>query len=285
MPLAPIVIGQLHPANFMSIPNDDIIKKVMSFLVERYKLGPNPIVLVADLTRACALNAAEYQSIFQLLFQVGVFRPIGQHQLQIDQLVRDYAPRLPHCSLNDVMQFFRGHRSRNQLLRMLVGTSTLYTHKPDASANQLQIVCPNAEAELIAHYAKNPAELYSLPPRKFEELVAAIFRNNHFEVELTPATRDGGVDIIAVERSALTGKSVHLIECKRYAPENKVGIGIVQRLAGVVNQSAATKGIIVTTSTFTRDAQAAAQKSEYILTLNDYDVLVLWLKRLTGGEA
>lgn len=263
------------------MPNDALITRVMTFLVEQCKSGRIPIILVADLTEACALTATEYQSIFQLFFQVDVFRPIGTHQLQIDQLVRDYAPRLSHCSLNDVMQFFRGQQSRNRLLRIFAGITVLYSDKPDAATEQLRIVCPDVEDELIAICAKNPETLFSLPSRKFEELVAAIFRNNKFEVELTPPTRDGGVDIIAVERSILTGKSVHLIECKRYARHNKVGISVVQRLAGVVHQRQATKGLVVTTSSFTQDAQAAARQTEHILTLNDFDDLVLWLNKLT----
>jgi len=264
----------------MSIPNDDIVRRVMTFLVEQRRAVHIPIVSVADLTGACALTADQYQSILQLFFQAGVFRPVGEQQLQIDDLVVQYAPRLAHCSLNDVMQFFRGRRFRGRLLRFLGVPRPLYTQKGDAATQGLLILCPDVEAELIAYFAKNPQDLFSLQPRKFEELVAAIFRNNDFEVELTPQTRDGGVDIIAVERSILTGKSIHLIECKRYARENKVGVGVVQRLVGVVSQKQATKGIVVTTSSFTEDAKVAARETERILTLRDYDDVVTWLKKL-----
>jgi len=139
---------------------------------------------------------------------------------------------------------------------------------------------PNVEQELVAHLLKHPSALYEISPRQFEELVASIFRNNGFSVELTPRTRDGGVDIIAVEHSAYTGNSVHLIECKRYGPTNKVGIGVVQRLLGTVTQRRATKGILVTTSSFTQDAIRVAEETRHTITLNNYNSILGWLQTM-----
>lgn len=133
------------------------------------------------------------------------------------------------------------------------------------------------EREVLAYFGRHPEMLHSLPPRKFEELVASVFRQNGFTVELTPESRDGGVDIIAVQKSGLTGSSLHLIECKRYLPHNTVGIGTVQRLLGVVEQHKATKGIVVTTSSFTRDAMLVAESAQHRLVLNEYSKLTSWL--------
>jgi restriction system protein len=62
------------------------------------------------------------------------------------------------------------------------------------------------EREVLAYFGRHPELLHSLPPRKFEEVIASVFRQGGFEVELTPETRDGGIDIIAVRRDALVGK-------------------------------------------------------------------------------
>ena len=156
----------------------------------------------------------------------------------------------------------------------------IYKEEPKRISEYLNIWCPDLELEMIKYFRDHPEEMYSMAPRKFEELIAAIFKNHGFNVELTPATRDGGIDIIAVENSKLTGENVHLVECKRYARYKHVGIGIVQRLLGVVTQMQATKGIIVTTSFFTSDAKEAASNSKHVLTLRDYDVLVDWLNEL-----
>jgi len=140
--------------------------------------------------------------------------------------------------------------------------------------------CADVESEMISYFGKHPQQLYSISPRKFEELVAAIFTNNGFAVELTPETRDGGIDIIAVHKSIFTGDSVHLIECKRYSPDRGVGIGVVQRLLGTVYQKRANKGVIVTTSFFSKDAKAVSKETENILTLRDYSDILIWLKSL-----
>jgi hypothetical protein len=130
--------------------------------------------------------------------------------------------------------------------------------------------------ELIRYLAHHPELLYEVEPRKFEEIIAAIFRNQGFDVDLTPPTRDGGVDIYAARRDDL-GAFLYLIECKRYTPPRKVGIEKVQRLNGIVAAAQATKGIIATTSTFTEDAVAFAKPIEYRLTLSDFEGIKKWL--------
>lgn len=146
--------------------------------------------------------------------------------------------------------------------------------------NQSTIICPSIEYELIEYLKKHPNQLYKISPRKFEEFVAAIFKNHGFDVQLTPETRDGGMDIIAVHKSPLTGNTISLIECKRYAPDNRVGIGVVQRLLGNVIQQEAHKGVVVTTSFFTKDAIAVSKQSRNILTLNDYSAIISWLESI-----
>ncbi|MDD2721740.1 MAG: restriction endonuclease [Gallionella sp.] len=160
--------------------------------------------------------------------------------------------------------------------------STLYQQSKLSLAVSSPILFSSIELEVLAYFGRHPELLHSLPPRKFEELVAAVFRNNGFEVELTPETRDGGIDIIAVQKNGFGGSTLHLVECKRYLPENKVGIGIVQRMLGVVEQHRATQGLIVTTSSFSHDAEVCAQSSPYRLGLNGYTDLSKWLAAFTN---
>lgn len=155
--------------------------------------------------------------------------------------------------------------------------TTLYEPSKLSLAVASPILFSSLELEVLAYFGRHPELLYSLPPRKFEELVASVFRNNGFDVELTPETHDGGVDIFAVQKNGFAGSTLHLIECKKYSPENKVGIGIVQRMLGVVEQHRANQGIIVTTSSFSSDAQVCAKSSQYRLGLNGYADLSKWL--------
>ncbi len=155
--------------------------------------------------------------------------------------------------------------------------SELYKQSKFALAVSSPILFSSIELEVLDYFGRHPELLHSLPPRKFEELIATIFRNNGFNVELTPETRDGGVDIFAVQKDGFGGSILNIVECKRYSPEYKVGIGIVQRMLGVVEQHRATQGVIVTTSSFTRDAQTCAQSSQYRLGLKGYADLSKWL--------
>ena len=121
-------------------------------------------------------------------------------------------------------------------------------------------------------------KMYDLSPRKFEELVAAILKDMGFDVELTKATRDGGRDIIAHIRNSVCSYLTH-IECKKYAPENKIGVGIIREVMGVHHLRQATKSIIVTTGFFSKDAIKEAEVVENHLALRDFNNLKEWLQR------
>ncbi|MBE9502193.1 MAG: restriction endonuclease [Dehalococcoidia bacterium] len=141
---------------------------------------------------------------------------------------------------------------------------------------QLILAYQEVNEELIRYLASHPRLLYNLDPRQFEKLVMEIFRDKGFDTELTPRTRDGGKDIHAVCSTSL-GCSLYVIECKRYESSRKVGVEAVRALYGVVEKERVTKGIIVTTSSFTNDAIDFATPLKYRLSLRDYDVLTQWL--------
>lgn len=108
-------------------------------------------------------------------------------------------------------------------------------------------------SELIKYIAKNPNELYTLRPRLFEELIAEILRSHNWEIELTPETRDGGFDILAISRDNKTGvKTGFIVECKRYSMERKVGIQVARELLQVKSELSIPSAMIVTSSDFTK---------------------------------
>ena len=124
--------------------------------------------------------------------------------------------------------------------------------------------------------ARNPEDVYGLPPRLFEKLVALILERLGYAVTLTPASRDGGWDLYA-ERLTDLGRLEYLVECKRWSPSRPVGIDVVQRLYGVVSGSKATGGVVVTTSRFTAPAKAFQQTVHNRLALRDSMDLRAWL--------
>ena len=131
---------------------------------------------------------------------------------------------------------------------------------------------------LIDRLSIKPRLLYELPPRKFEELIAELLAREGLEVHLTPETRDGGRDILAFHQTPV-GKLLYLVECKRFRPDRPVGIAIVQRLYGVVQQERANAGLVVTTSRFSNGALTFADTVQHQLRLRDYEALKIWLQK------
>jgi hypothetical protein len=134
---------------------------------------------------------------------------------------------------------------------------------------------------LISQLSKNPDEMYRMDPRSFEELVAQLLSREGFDVTLTPPTKDGGRDVLAVENTA-AGQHLYLVECKRQARHRPVSVDIVRALYGVVEEEKATGGLLVTTSHFSSDAWKFRDGISYRMALRDYDTLVEWLARYAG---
>ena len=70
---------------------------------------------------------------------------------------------------------------------------------------------------------------------------------------------DGGIDLILIKKGEMV-----LVQCKHWEAE-QVGVKIVRELYGVVAAEGATKGIVVTTGYFTRDAEIFAQGKPLLL--------------------
>ena len=116
----------------------------------------------------------------------------------------------------------------------------------------------------------------------FEELIADILKDFGFDTELTKATRDGGRDIYAYVKNAVTS-FLMFVECKKWAHHNKVGIDVVQRVHGAAKAGGAHKAMIVTTSFFTLPAQKEHRRIDKELDLADYETLKTWLAHYKSG--
>lgn len=133
---------------------------------------------------------------------------------------------------------------------------------------------------LLKYLSENPEALYQLTGRKFEEVMAEIYNKLGYKVELTKATKDGGKDII-IRKPEILGDFIYYVECKKYAANNPVGVGIVRELDGVVNMDRVNGGIIATTSYFTKDARDLILDKNlgFKIKLHDYDVIKDLLRR------
>lgn len=130
---------------------------------------------------------------------------------------------------------------------------------------------------LVDASALDASAILRLSPREFEEFIAEIWSRFGYQVELTARTRDGGRDVVAV-RSAEADIRI-LIECKRYSPDNKVGVLPVRALYGVKTDERATKAILATTSSFTSGANKFFEMHRLELEPKDYEGVCEWAKK------
>jgi Restriction endonuclease len=121
-------------------------------------------------------------------------------------------------------------------------------------------------------------DILALTSRQFEELVRDVWRRFGYDVEMTARTRDGGFDVVAMKDAEARVR--FLIECKRYDPSNRVGVGLVRSLYGIKTSERATKAILATTSTFTSDARKFSDTHEWELELRDYEGVLSWISRV-----
>jgi len=99
--------------------------------------------------------------------------------------------------------------------------------------------------------------LLSLDPYKFESLIASLYAKNGYKTTMTQKTHDGGIDIKATKDIEYNEKI--LIQCKRM--KKTVGVSTIRDLFGSVSNDNATKGVVVSTSNFSRDAKKFAKNT------------------------
>lgn len=129
---------------------------------------------------------------------------------------------------------------------------------------------------IITDIYKDNSNLLKVEPRQFEEMIAEILFSKGFKVELTKQTRDNGFDIIALQMLENNFPLKFLVECKRFT-KDKVGIDIIRSFKEVMQTENANKGIIVTTSYFTKDANKKRLETPYLLDYKDKDDVLTWV--------
>lgn len=97
----------------------------------------------------------------------------------------------------------------------------------------------------------------SISWRDLEHLVERLYKAMGYSTVLTPCTRDGGRDVIA-SKEEKGAKIQILVQVTR--PHSPVRVGAVRQVQGVVATERASKGVILTTSRFTKDALELEKK-------------------------
>lgn len=100
--------------------------------------------------------------------------------------------------------------------------------------------------------------ILSKTPREFEKLVVTLLQKMGYGGEVTdsaivtPYTNDKGIDGIIKED--VLGFGTICIQAKKYSLDNPVGSDAVQKFVGALAQARSSKGVFITTSSFTSSA-------------------------------
>lgn len=134
----------------------------------------------------------------------------------------------------------------------------IMTIKPifDLNTNDKRII----KNKNVSDFLDPNANLAQMPWDDFEHLVRQFFEweysNKGFDVKITCASRDRGVDAIMFNSDPLTGGK-YVLQAKRY--NRTVDVAAVRDLYGTVINEGANRGILVTTSSYGPDTYEFAK--------------------------
>jgi restriction system protein len=122
------------------------------------------------------------------------------------------------------------------------------------------------ESQDVLHSIDASTNLAEMDWEDFEHLVrelfSKVFSKDGGEVNVTRASRDGGVDAIAFDPDPIRGGKF-VIQAKRY--NNVVSVSAVRDLYGTMVSEGASKGILVTTSYYGNDSREFAKNKPITL--------------------
>lgn len=137
---------------------------------------------------------------------------------------------------------------------------------------------------LAADLLREGKLLSELKPREFEELIGTLLEAEGWRVKVTQASRDGGIDVVAIKSDETLGEIRSVWQAKKYRATNKVKLSDVRELSAVREDERATKGFMVTTSRLTRDAIEWVKRDIYRLGYKEHAHIKRWIEGLMLGQ-
>ena len=152
---------------------------------------------------------------------------------------------------------------------------SLFCHYPTNgfAENDQQEICVSAQRDIMRRVSIDASKLFHLGSRDFELLVADIFRAQGYTVKVTPASKDGGYDVLARIENKIRKESL-IIECKRYRVDRPVGVEVVRSVLGSIEPSLCSAAVVITTSNFTSGANTLASSRPFNLSLLSFGRLM-----------
>jgi restriction system protein len=159
---------------------------------------------------------------------------------------------------------------------------------PELSSATPEDMLQTAEAAIAERLRAQLLErIQELSPTFFERLVVDLIvamgygGSRDSVVQKLGKSGDQGIDGVVNEDPL--GLDVVYVQAKRYAPDNTVGRERIQQFAGALVGQGASKGVFVTTSSFTKNAEQYAQRVPQRIILIDGSELTRLMMRYGVG--
>lgn len=226
-----------------------------------------------------------YQNVAEALHSA--IAPYGELYKNIESSLSSFVDAVSNVSYQ-ILSFTAEDLSSDEQLEVNSTNEKIITEifqpdqekKIDIEESPIIILSPINE-KVLKFLSENPDALYQLSGNDFEIVMSEIYSRLGYDVTRTQATRDGGKDII-IRRTDTLGDFVYYVECKKYAAQHPVGVGIIRNLLATVNTDRVNGGILATTSFFTKPARRFVLDNQWSfqIQMHDYDKIKNLLKQI-----
>ncbi len=188
------------------------------------------------------------------------------------ELLKKYPKRIDISVLNQFPEFvtFRSRKPSDEEIHAETGGPTV----PQIASATPEEAIDEAETEISQSLQSQLLDrIFELSPAFFEQLVLELIVKMGYGgaqgalAEKTGGTGDEGFDGIVNED--VLGLDKIYLQAKRYAKDNTVGRPMIQQFAGALSGKAASKGVFITTSSFSLQAIEFAKQVPQRLILID----------------
>jgi restriction system protein len=201
------------------------------------------------------------------------------------QVLTSHPDRIDNTFLNQFAEFTqfkeKSAQSAEQGEHLAEAAAGSQTKTPDETMRE-------AHKQIDAALAQDLLDrIHAAPPAFFERLIVALLLKMGYGGSATVPGRalgrpgDDGVDGV-IDQDALGLDRVY-VQAKRYAQGNNIGSGAVRDFFGSLDRHKATKGLFVTTSTFSSSAKETADLLSNRIVLIDGDQLTRLMIRYDVG--
>lgn len=219
----------------IEIRNEEEVKELLRILLSPYtrKLDKSDY---ESYKKMCDINGNDKNS--------DIYKYYIESHLKIEKNIRVINEQDAWEGLTWVLQLlpFEPYKAISALNSYL---SAEIMYMPDDRITGIEQCISIIEAKFINTNTGLQKYITDLKPREFELLIASLYENLGYEVQVTPATRDGGKDIVArIKRE--DGSEVVYVECKLYKT-TALTISTVREFFGVISYEHINRGVIFCT--------------------------------------